>query len=153
MKALSLALLLLVSLTHAAPKRLANFEALMKAAKAGENLRLVIEYAKTEIEEEGKRVKAPDAIGGMSASTFEYFAPGVVRNRLAYVATSETHLIQHPRHGHVYNYVRLRLYADETVEITAQYLKPTTFEIVMNQTYYGRISNGKDAAGVHLFRS
>jgi hypothetical protein len=77
----------------------------------------------------------------------------VIRNPLAYLVSSETHLINHPRHAHVYNYVRLRIYSDNKVEITAQYLKPGSLEVLMNQAYKGAISNGKDRNAVHLFAS
>jgi hypothetical protein len=77
----------------------------------------------------------------------------VIRNPKAYVAFSETVLIAHPRHGHVYNYVRFRVYEDSVVEITARYLLPTDFKIVMDETFTGRISNGRDKEGVSFFVS
>jgi hypothetical protein len=142
---------LLPLLAAAQPARLDSFEALMKAANSGQQIRTVIDYSKTTLIIEGKEQKAPAAIGGMLFRSWEYFAPGVVRNKLAYLVSSETHLIGHPSYGYVNNYVRLRFYSDNKVEITARYLDPKTYEVKMDETFMGAISNGKDQKGVSLF--
>ena len=134
----------------AQPQLLPSFDATLKALKDGWPVRVTIEYARCSLTVDGVTQQAPDAIGGMALSTFEYFARGVVRNPKAYVATSETHLIAHPRYGYVDNYVRLRIYEDDTVEIVARYLKPATHEVVTDETFYGRISNGSDQEGIHF---
>jgi hypothetical protein len=89
----------------------------------------------------------------MSIGTYEYFGRGVVRNPKAYIATSETHLIGHPRYGYVLNYVRMRIYEDNAVEIVARYLDPTSYRVVMDETFTGAISSGTDGHGIHLFRN
>lgn len=123
----------------------------MTALKSGRQVRTVVEYAKTKLVIEGKEEPAPNAIGGSKIEHWEWFDRGVIRNPKAYVAFSETVLIAHPRHGHVYNYVRFRVYEDSVVEITARYLLPTDFKIVMDETFTGRISNGRDKEGVSFF--
>jgi len=134
-----------------AAQRLRDYPSFERALRQGRSVRAVIEYKKAELTIDGKVETAPDATGGMTFHSWEHFAKGVVRNEKAYVAASETHLIAHPRHGHVYNYVRLRIYEDGQVEITARYLKPTTFEVVMDETFRARISNGRDKHAVSLF--
>ncbi len=134
-----------------APARLSSYADVKRHLMAGGDVRVVIEYKKTSLTVEGKEEPAPDAVGGMTLDAYETFAKGVVRNEKEYLATSHTALIGHPRHGHVYNYVRLRLYEDGSAELTARYLKPTTFEIVMDETFRGRLSDGKDGHGVHMF--
>jgi hypothetical protein len=141
----------LMGLALAAPKRVSNFDQLYKGATAGKTIRAVVHYAQTVLTIDGKEEPAPAAVGGMTFNTWEYFPAGMVRNKLPYLVSSETHLIAHPSYGHVFNYVRLRIYSDGSVEITAQYLKPTTYEVVMNETFRGNISNGKDKNGVNLF--
>lgn len=149
------ALLLFGLLAHAAmaaPARLGSYPAFWDALKAGKQVRAVIEYKKTVLTLDGKETPAPDATGGMEFKAWEQFAKGVVRNDRAYVAVSHTVLIDMPRYGgHVFNYVRLRIYEDGQVEITARYLKPNTYEILMDERFMGRISNGRDQNGVHLF--
>ncbi|HRF60727.1 MAG TPA: VirK family protein [Fimbriimonadaceae bacterium] len=154
MKRLPVVTLLLfgmLSWTLADTRRLTTFPAMMDALKQGKVVHLVVEYAKCKLKVDGEEVKAPDAIGGMKLETWEYFAKGVIRNDRAYVASSETVLIAHPRHGHVFNYVRVRLYEDGKVEITARYLKTGTYEVVMDETFTGEISGGKDDKAVSLF--
>lgn len=135
----------------AAPKRLTDFNALMKALESGHTVKAVIQYKKTEMFIDGKLEPAPDATGGMAFTPWEYFAKGVIRNDLAYVVSSETHMIAHPRYGYVNNYVRMRIYEDQSVEIVARYITLNDQKTVMDETFKGRISNGKDKNGIHLF--
>lgn len=154
MKRLSLAavlLLALLSVATADTQRLTSFKALMDALKQGKVIHVVVEYAKCKLKVGDEDATAPDAIGGMKLETWEYFAKGVVRNDRAYVASSETVLIAHPRHGHVFNYVRVRLYEDGKVEITARYLKTGSYEVVMDETFTGELSDGKDDKAVSLY--
>ncbi len=138
-------------LAMAAPKRLANFNEVFQALQAGHEVRVVADYAKCTLIIDGKEEPAPAAIGGTVLNHWEYFARGVVRNEKAYIASSDTVLIAHPRHGHVFNYVRFRIYEDNAVEITARYLKVGSYEVVMDETFKGAISNGKDKAGISFF--
>lgn len=135
------------------PVRCASFDDLLRSLKNGWTVRTTIEYAKCRLVIDSVDQRSPEAIGGMSIETYEYFDRGVVRNVKAYLATSETHLISHPRYGYVLNYVRLRVFEDEAVEITARYLNPTTFAVVMDETFFGSISDGSDGDGVHFYRS
>lgn len=144
-------LVALASLAVAAPQRLDTYQKLMAALEAGKEVRVVIHYAKTKLKVDGKDQPAPDAIGGMKVGEWEQFAKGVVRNPQAYVAFSETVLIAHPGYGTVLNYVRLRVMEDGTVQITARYYDPKTYEIKMDETFTGEISNGKDGKGVSFF--
>jgi hypothetical protein len=145
------ALLVLSALSFAAPKRLTSYSDLVKALDSGRAVRLVAHYKKTKLIIDGKEEAAPDAVGGKTVDSWERFERGVIRNKLAYIAFSETVLIGHPRYGHVYNYVRTRVFEDGTVEMTARYLKTGTFEVVMDETFKGAINNGKNNEGIDLF--
>ncbi len=133
------------------PRLLKNFDQLMFALRTGSDVRTVIYYSRCKLVVDSAETKPPDAVGGMSFSTFEYFAVNSVRNAKAFVTTSQTLLISHPRQGHVYNYVKIKVYEDDTVEIHAKYLNPTTFQVVMDETFYGKISTGGDGNPVYLF--
>jgi len=135
-------LVILLSFGAAVAKPLKSFDKLFMALTSGKDVRAVIYYGETVLVIDGKEEDAPDAVGGMSMWPYEYFAPGVVRNDRAYVTASETALIYHPSYGHVYNYVKMRLYSDDAVEIRAQYLDPKTFEIKMDETFKGKIGSG-----------
>lgn len=133
------------------PVRLDSYAKLMDALRYGHVVRAVIQYAKCKLIIDGKEEKAPDATGGMEFKAWEQFAKGVVRNKLEYVSVSESVLIAHPSYGYVMNYVKLRLYEDNSVEIIARYLKPTNQEVVMDEKFMAKISNGKDSEAVALF--
>ncbi len=84
-------------------KQLKSFDELMRSLKAGKEVRAVIHYAKCKLVIDSVETTSPDAVGGMSLSTFEYFARMSVRNPKAFVSSSETVLISHPRYGYVHN--------------------------------------------------
>jgi len=132
-------------------KLLKNFDQLMFALRTGSEVRAVIYYSRCKLIVDSVETKAPDAIGGMSFNTFEYFAPNAARNPKAFVTTSQTMLITHPKQGHVYNYVKIRVYEDDSVEINAKYLNPTSYQVLMDETLYGKISSGDDGNPVCLF--
>jgi NADPH:quinone reductase-like Zn-dependent oxidoreductase len=142
-----------LSVLSSAQVRLKTYQDVLKSLMEGKPVRVAVDYKKTQLFYEGKEEKAPDAQGGLTIGNWENFAKGVIRNDKAYIAFSETHLITHPKHGYVNNYVRFRVYEDGTVEITARYLKTGTYEVVMDETFKSKISSGKDEFGVSFFRN
>jgi hypothetical protein len=124
------------------PRRLTRFSDLMKAATSGSDLRAVLDYARCKLMVDGKEEPSVKAIGGMTFTAWEFFEKGVVRNPKAYLTSSETILIAHPRYGYVYNYVKVRIYEDDAVEIIARYLKTGTMEVVMDETFLGKLGEG-----------
>lgn len=137
----------------AQPIQLKNFDELFNSLMSGEDVKIVIKYGMTKLIIDGEESKAPDAIGGMELSTYEYFAPGVVRNDKAYISCSETVLINHSYYGVVYNYAKLRIYEDDTVEITAQYLDPITYEIKMDEKFLTIFNNSENEGGVYFYKN
>lgn len=133
------------------PERLTTFEAFLGALESGRTVRAVIHYARCRLVIDGKDEQAPDAVGGLDFRTFEYFARGSVRNPKGFVSTSETVLISHPRYGHVQNYVKIRISEDHAVEITARYLDPATHKVIMDETFFTVIDDGRNGGGVTLF--
>ena len=116
-RALAFSLMLAAALAaapaSARPKQLGNAAAVLAALKSGAPVRAVFHYKDMKLtDDEGKEATAPDATGGLSLDAWEYFAAGVVGNPVGYVATSEAHLIRHPRQGYVLNFVKVSIYAD-----------------------------------------
>jgi hypothetical protein len=136
---------------NAQQHQLANFDQLLFALKSGTEVRAVIHYARCKLLADSVETKSPDAIGGLALSTFEYFAKMSVNNPKAFVSSSQTVLISHPRYGHVLNYVKLKIYDDDNVEIIARYLSPITYGIVMDEMFYGSINSGNDNKAVYLY--
>lgn len=125
---------------------LKNFNELLTALKEGKNIRVIIHYAKCRLVIDGREEKSPEAIGGMDLKTFEYFARKSVKNDKAFIASSETVLIFHQRYGYVFNYIKIRIYEDESVEIIARYLDPKTYEVKMDETFYSSLNKENESA-------
>jgi hypothetical protein len=143
----------LVCVVYSQSTQLKSFDELYETLMNGNDVNIVIKYGMTKLIIDREESKAPDAIGGMELSTYEYFAPGVVRNDKAYISCSETVLINHPFYGVVYNYAKLRIYEDDTVEITAQYLDPITYEIKMDEKFITIFNNGENDGGVYFYKN
>ena len=153
-RTLSVALAALVmssSLLFAQPRQLGTFSELVEALNGGWRVRAVIDYAKCKLLVDGEEQESPAMIGGMDFSSYEYYAPDSTANIRAYLVASETVLINLPSRGYIYNYVKLNVYDDNTVTITARYLNPQSLEILMDETFHGSISNGEDENGIRFF--
>jgi hypothetical protein len=129
------------------PRSLNTFSELFASLMAGQAVRVVIDYGKCRLFSDGKEVPSPQAIGGMALWPFEYFARKSVGNDRAYFAISETRLIAHRSYGYVLNYVKVRIFEDQSVEITARYLDPKTHEVRMDETFQARFNDGS----IHFF--
>ena len=134
-----------------------NFEQLMTALKAGKQVRAVIYYGNCKLFSDGvEQTESPNAIGGMSFETYEYFDSSVFKGKVpSFLTTSQTILINHPKYGYVQNYVKIKVRTDNSIEITARYLKPrklsSKYKVVMDETFKGKINDGTNNGGVSLF--
>lgn len=132
--------------------QLNSFNELMRVLKNGERVRVIIDYSKCKVVFNENEIPAPKAIGGMNFETFEFFDKGAVRNEMAFVSTSQTVLISHPSYGTVLNYVRIKIFDNDSVEITARYLDPNSYEIKMDEKIYSEIKTENNDAGTSLFK-
>lgn len=139
---------------YAQTNRISSFDTLMQCLNAGQQVRVITYYALCKWAPENKSdTPVPDAISGMNIDTYEYFAPGTVHNKLAFVVFSNSKLIQNPKgKGYVYNYGKFRINADNTVQITAEYINPKNFKVQMNEVFAGKLNDGQNGEGVNLFR-
>lgn len=131
--------------------QLNSFDALLAALQKGETVRAVMHYGKCKLTVDGKTEDGPNAVGGMPLLPFEYFAPMTIGNKRGFISCSETVLISKPS-GYVYNYVKMRIFDDNTVEINARYLTPGTFEVKMDETFSSPVNDGKNDAGVYFYQ-
>lgn len=131
--------------------QLTSANKLFESLNAGEDVNVVIRYAKCKLTINGEQVESPDAVGGMKLMPFEYFAKMSVGNQKAYVTASETHLISHRSYGYVLNYVKIRIFEDDSVEIIARYLDPNSYEVKMDETFSAFLNNGSNDGGVYVF--
>lgn len=132
-------------------KLIKNFDQLMFGLRTGSEVRAVIFYARCKLVVDSIETKAPDVVGGMSFNTFEHYAQNSIRNPKAFVTTSQMTLIAHPRQGHVYSFTKIKIFEDNDVEINTKYLIPMTHQVVMDETFYGKVSSGDDGNAVCLY--
>ena len=152
MKSLLTLLLLIPAFLSAQPQQLFDFQELLTALEQGYRVAARFDYEQCELITDGKKVKSPAIRGGMDISCYEFFDSMSVNNPLPYLSFSETVLINHPRHGFVHNYVRVRVFSDNRVEIRAMYLTPGTMGTVMDETFKGRISMLTQEMGAKFFK-
>lgn len=145
------AILFITTNVLAQTEQLISAKSLFEKLNLGKEVNVVIHYAKCKLIVDGEEVQSPDAVGGMKLMPFEYFARMSIRNEKAYVTSSETHLISHRSYGYVLNYVKIRIFEDDTVEIIARYLDPNTYQIKMDETFWAVINNGSNDGAVYLY--
>ncbi|RPH94484.1 hypothetical protein EHM69_07215 [candidate division KSB1 bacterium] len=147
-------LLLLVLLTaplYAATRPVTTFADLLSALEQGRMVRAVIHYGECRLFVDGKEDTTVAAVGGMPLWPYEYFPAHLMGNPKGFLVSSATNLISHRKYGHVYNYVKLKLYDDGEVELTARYLHPKSYKIKMDETFKGRLSTKEGEGGIYLF--
>jgi len=134
-------------------EQIKSFDALMQHLKTGSEVSVVLHYAKCRLISDDEIVEhVPNAIGGMTLDVWEYFAPMAIHNKKAFVVSSTSKLIQYPQgEGYVYNYVKIKVYDDNSVKIVAQYLDAVTYEILMTESFYGTIADEKNNEGVFIY--
>jgi len=142
--------LVLVNVVFARTIKLNNFDQLLKELNNGEIVRVVVHYGNCKLISGNEEKTSPDAIGGMYIGTYEYFAPMSIGNPKGFLAFSHTNLINYG--GFIYNYVKFKIYDDNTVKITAQYANPGDFSLEMNENFFSEINNGKNKGAVYFYK-
>ena len=149
---LMMALFLIGTVNYAKTVQLKTFDEILKALTTGKTVKAVFHYKACKLIQDNEEVeKVPDAIGGMELGTFEYFAPGSIRNKKGFISSSKTVLINHPRYGFVLNYAKVRIYDDNKIRIIAQYVTPNTYETKMDESFYTVINDGKNKGAAYFY--
>jgi hypothetical protein len=124
----------------------------MQSLNAGGQVRVVIHYSLCKWADQTNVSPMPNAITGMDVDTYEYFATGAAHNKSDFMVFANSKLIQNPiRKGFVYNYGKVRINADSTIQVTAKYVHPKRFRVLMNEVFVGKINDGKNGGGLDLF--
>lgn len=136
-----------------AQKQLHSFAELISALNGGQSVRVVIHYGDCMLID-GNQIqeKSPDAVGGMPLDVYEYFAQGSIGNKQAFVVSSTSKLIQNPKgKGFVYNYAKIRVDEDGKVKLTANYLNPTDYSVLMDENFFTEINDGKNEGAAYFY--
>jgi len=134
--------------------RLTSFDQLMQSLNSGEHVRVVIQYGLCQwAPTENKLTPTPKAVTGMDVDTYEYFPSGAINNKNSFVVFSNSKLIQNPiGKGYILNYGKVRIYDDNTVQVTAKYINPGNFKELMSEIFVGKLNDGHNNEGINLFK-
>jgi hypothetical protein len=149
----TLSILFLVFSPHlnAETIQLKSFSELLDALNRGEKVNAVMHYADCKLTIEGKDSKSPDQIGGIPMMPFEYYGAGVITKK-GFVSSSQTTMIYLAgANAFLYNYVKVRVYDDNTVEITIKFVTTDKFEVKSDEMFTGEINDGTNGKGVYFF--
>lgn len=136
---------------HSQPVQLKNFNELLDAVTRGERVVCVIHYADCKMTADGKESKSPDQIGSIQMLPFEYYAAGVITKK-AFISSSSTSMIYLPGfNGFVNNYVKIRAYDDNNVNILNKFISVDKLETKMDEVIDGEINDGSNSKGVYFY--
>ena len=87
-------ILLIFQFSRAETTQITNFDELMAVLKKGKIVRVIIDYGKCQLISDNEiQERSPNAIGGMTMETFEYFAKNALGRNQPFVVSSENKLI------------------------------------------------------------
>ena len=131
--------------------QLKSFTEILDALTKGEKVNAVIHYADCKLTADGKESKSPDEIAGMQMLPFEYYAAGVIAKR-GFISSSETVRVYLAGfNGFVDNYMKVRIYDDNTVEVTVKFLTTDKLEVQSDKLYTGEVNDGTSGKGVYFY--
>jgi hypothetical protein len=131
--------------------QLKSFTELLDALNKGGKVNVVIHYADCKLKIDSVEKKSPDEIAGMPMMPFEYYGAGVI-NKKAFISSSSTVMIYLAGfNGFVDNYMKVRAYDDNSVEITVKFVAAKTFETQMDEMFTGEINDETNGKGVFFF--
>lgn len=119
------------------PVQLTSLDELMEALETGRRVQATLYYGECTLD--GAAVI--DAAGGMVVEAFEYFGEGAIGNPHAYVAMSKSSLVSISG-THYFDYVKVRVYEDDSVEVIAEYLDPVDFSVEMHEEFECELDTG-----------
>jgi len=146
-----LAVLLLLGARGGAPDRLASYEAVLAVLTEGRQVRAVLDYPECVLRVGETTMRPPESSAGLTFGAWEAFARGAVGNERAYLTVSETRMVAQAKRGHVWNYLRLRLYDDGEVELIARNILPSDFSVIMDNSFACALDPGTGKGGVSFF--
>ncbi len=133
-------------IVNANPSQLiTNYADLVKAVSRGDSVRAIMYVKKC------SPSIAEDAIAGIDFTNFNKYQVTVGDKTRETVATSIQMMVSDSKLGPVYDYVRLRIFEDNTAEIYSDFLDPSTYKQLASKTMNCAVSNGHDDNGILLY--
>lgn len=95
---------------------------------------------------------AKEMYGSFNFTHFNAYEMQENNQKKQVIATSHTLLIETKQFGPVYNYVRLRVFPDNSAEVLSEFLNPATFKVQRQSTYMCKLSDGTIEGGITLYQ-
>ncbi|MEO8512616.1 MAG: hypothetical protein ABI543_03580 [Ignavibacteria bacterium] len=144
-------LFLLIAQIHAEPKQLNNFIQILDALNSGYKVNAVIHFKDCRVVTDSVESKSQDKIKGIELIPYDYYSAGLIGKK-AFISVSQNVMVfLGGGGGYFYNYMKIRIYDDNTVEITNRYLTIDKLEVQMNEMSYGEINDGTNGKAVYFF--
>jgi len=134
---------------------ISSFDELINVLKKGYTVRVVINYGDCQLISDNKiQQQSPEAIGGMTIETFEFFDKNTLGRNEPFVVSSENKLIANPKgEGYVYNYGKVRVDKHSKVRVTVRYIDPQTYATKMDESFYTEMNNGQNKGAASFYYS
>ena len=130
-------------------KILANYTELLTALTNGNKVRTIMKLNKCT--SDSNSIDSKNLIGGMNFTNFNAHQIIISGQQKKVVSTSINILVESTTKGPVYNYVRLRVFEDDSAEIFSEILDPRTYTSLTTASYFCRLSDGNDNNGIVLY--
>lgn len=127
-----------------------NYHSLLEALSKGHEVRAIISLGECHTEGESA-AKSSNHIGGMNFTQFNKYQISINNKPTNMIATSINMLVESAQHGPVYNYVRLRVFENNQVEMASMFLHPQDYSVISKTTFQCAISNDNEHHGIRLY--
>jgi len=134
-------------ISFAAPL-ISSYQQLLTTLKQGDEVRAILNLAQCT----GQDAKSPQVIGGMNFTQFNQHQIKHNDELVPVIATSINMLVESAQYGHAYNYVRLRIFENNTAEVVSAFLNAKDFSVYKQTTFQCQLSNDKQEKGITLYQ-
>ena len=146
---LALMLLFFTIVCRAEPSLISTYDDLLTTLTQGQNVKGILALHECTSQ---TNVPTPEMYGSLNFNNFNAYEMSEGAQKKKIIATSTTMLIETQQFGPVYNYVRLRIFTDNSAEVTSDFLNPQTFKSEHKSIYACSLSDDKVKGGVTLYR-
>lgn len=139
--------------TYLTGAKLSSVEDIKQVLFSGRSVRVVNFYSKCQglNPVTGKERSGVDAVGGMIIETFEYFGEDVFPDKPPYLAASKAQMV-YVGDRFYKDYVKMRFFENNRVEIISMFLDPETNEIIPLHDFKCEVNSGNGSdGGVHAY--
>lgn len=113
-----------------------KFSQIKKSLLNGNKLRLVLDYGKMNLYENGIKVQSPKYIGGFDLENFEFY-----QNQVEFISAFHSFTSKNQKFGLVYTNRQLNIYENDTVELLVNIFSNNN-NLITSQLFNSTLSKG-----------